>query len=1000
MKTTLLAVGLSVCGSALSAVSSRPIGGLADGSFASPGLSVKPKFRYWLPDASVDPDLITDDIRQLGERGVGGTELLNYFRFPATGVTPSNWTIYGYGEPGYKDIVKVILKAHKAAGMLFDFAGSENGCVPAEKGNPALAWELVPVNITIEDTFTGKIPGWGNGNLVSVVTYAVTNVSKAGPKSLGPFGTGKSFPAYTISNASLTDVTILVQANGTISVTPVQVPGAQYYGLSAFYTRQLLGREVKAWSAKPQNIFQNGSVAVDHFSAAGAKVITDFLEDYVLDDESKQLFKDVGHLFWEDSVEIDGDLYWTPGLEKQFLEMYKYDLGRYVLLLQGQNGYQTNWHSQWRLDTGDGGVGVIADFRNLLTILSKTYTDYLTEWGNRVLGLQFSGQWGYNFPIDMLEVVPNIEVPEAETLSFNNHIDAFLQFSGPADLSGKPVLSIELAADQNRAYSQSWSRLLYDAKHAFAGGINRVVIHGAIYSHNFYNTTWPGYTSHNYGYAAPHSRHQPAWDVGYPQALGYLARVQYILQSGVPKVDLIFWDKQTAQDAYPAPLYWSDDLMKAGYSYEYLSPANFVLKEAVVQDRVFAPTRQAAKLLILRSNDTITPDGVSYLAEYAAAGLPIIIYGDLPNRWATANKTAISASNATLKGLLEVSNVHQIAEKDLAAAVASIGIKPRTQISSNGTWWTRWRETTDGETFIFIYNDKDAASTGNITFAVTGTPYLLNAWTGEENPIVQYIASNDSTTISLSLNGLETAIVRFSKNNTLKTHVVASSDAILGFTVPNNGSQILAKVAAHSNPSSVTLSTGENVLINSTSIQPTFPLANWTLTLEHWLPQENLYDLTPDAKKINYSIPIPTSTSSLQSWSTLGYKNVSGIGYYSTTFQWTSSTSSSTNGAHLTLPPITHGISGTLNNNALPIFDITNPVVDITPLLITGSNELRLRVSSTLMNSLGAFWGELETFGVGPVNDFAYFERRGLGYQSNGIVGVVRVVPFGVVRVV
>lgn len=47
MKTTLLAMGLSVCGFAFGAVFSRPIGGYADGSFASPGQLVKPKFRYW-----------------------------------------------------------------------------------------------------------------------------------------------------------------------------------------------------------------------------------------------------------------------------------------------------------------------------------------------------------------------------------------------------------------------------------------------------------------------------------------------------------------------------------------------------------------------------------------------------------------------------------------------------------------------------------------------------------------------------------------------------------------------------------------------------------------------------------------------------------------------------------------------------------------------------------------------------------------------------------------
>jgi hypothetical protein len=58
-------------------------------------------------------------------------------------VTPSDWDLYGYGTKGYAAIVKAALKAHQAAGMVFDFAGSSNGCVPAEKGNPGLSWELV-----------------------------------------------------------------------------------------------------------------------------------------------------------------------------------------------------------------------------------------------------------------------------------------------------------------------------------------------------------------------------------------------------------------------------------------------------------------------------------------------------------------------------------------------------------------------------------------------------------------------------------------------------------------------------------------------------------------------------------------------------------------------------------------------------------------------------------------------------------------------------------------
>jgi hypothetical protein len=64
-----------------------------------------------------------------------------------------------------------------------------------------------------------------------------------------------------------------------------------------------------------------------------------------------------------------------------------------------------------------------------------------------------------------------------------------LQYSGPADLAGRQIISIELGAEFERGFSQTWKRLLYNAKRAFAGGINQVVIHGADYSHNFTQTT-------------------------------------------------------------------------------------------------------------------------------------------------------------------------------------------------------------------------------------------------------------------------------------------------------------------------------------------------------------------------------------------------------------------------------------------------------------------------------------------------------------------------------
>lgn len=610
--------------------------------------------------------------------------------------------------------------------------------------------------------------------------------------------------------------------------------------------------------------------------------------------------------------------------------------------------------------------------------------------------MDFSAQMGYNMPMDMLQTMTDIDVPEAETLSFSNQIDSYLQVAGSADLAGKLVISVELGADWHQAYYQSWELLLFDAKHAFAGGINQVVIHGATYSHNFTDTTWPGYTTHKYDYPGQHSRHQPAWDVGYPEALGYLGRVQWFLQTGIPKVDLIFWDKQSAQNAYPQPLYWFDDLTNAGYTHEYLSPANFVLENAVVRDKVFAPNAQGAKAIIIRGNDTLTPEGVQYLATYAAAGLPIVISGGLPSKYGSGNQAAVSKAKTTLQGLLSRSNVHQVPLEGLAAGIKSMGITPRVQIQSNGSWYPRWRETSSGGIYVWIYNDS-ADSTGSLTFATTGTPYFLNAWIGEEELIFEYTATSGSTTLPFALKKHETHIVKFTKKTRLLRHVTASSDAVLGFHVQLLGSLIQAKVAYSSFLSSVSTSFGIPQTFRTTGVQPAHTLNNWNLVIEHWGPPDSLYNMDLDAKKENLTVPIEGP--SLRSWKDLGFPDVSGIGFYSTTFDWNPSLLYSTGGAYLILPPVSDGVVGTLNGKRLPAFDITNPTADIKSYLKKGENVLEFKVSSTLKNSLKPIWDNLRTAGGGVASSWNATADLGFGLQHYGLIGEVKIVPYGLVPI-
>lgn len=134
------------------------------------------------------------------------------------------------------------------------------------------------------ETFSGIVPGFGSGgSLVAVVTAEIINQNNLSAPTL-----------YTVTEASLQDITSNVTTDGTLNITFPMDSSAQGYLVYASYALQNLVRSGLA-GPDPQNFIQNGSFAVDHFSATGAKVTTDFLEEYVLINGAKELMEEVGN---------------------------------------------------------------------------------------------------------------------------------------------------------------------------------------------------------------------------------------------------------------------------------------------------------------------------------------------------------------------------------------------------------------------------------------------------------------------------------------------------------------------------------------------------------------------------------------------------------------------------------------------------------------------------------------------------------------------------------
>jgi hypothetical protein len=82
------------------------------GTFQTPSANVRPRFRYWLPDASVNSSQVADDIRDAGRVGAGGVELLGYYLYGDVQIFPGNydllqsdWTVNYFGSPAWSEIL-------------------------------------------------------------------------------------------------------------------------------------------------------------------------------------------------------------------------------------------------------------------------------------------------------------------------------------------------------------------------------------------------------------------------------------------------------------------------------------------------------------------------------------------------------------------------------------------------------------------------------------------------------------------------------------------------------------------------------------------------------------------------------------------------------------------------------------------------------------------------------------------------------------------------------
>ncbi|GFF96762.1 hypothetical protein CNMCM6936_000537 [Aspergillus lentulus] len=969
--------------------------------FKSPPATSRAKFRYWIPDASVTTSYVQQDIADLAAKGAGGFELVPFYAYgnPTDAALPTDWNTYGFGTEAFRNVFDTALQAAVDNSLLMDFSlgASQGQGTPAEAGTEGLSIHLQLGVMTVRSgsSIIASVPEPQNltGTLLSGggFMHGLTNAEKGNLKGV----IAGRIIKESESNSSDTTTKVIIDEDSIVDLSPYvnglnldwKVPaGNDTWKIFAFW-EGFTNQVSCSGGINGTTTIQRGSLAVDHFSKAGAKLHTKFFDDHILTGEAtKTNLRANGRYAWEDSMELLLVLPWTRGFLERFESAHGYSLVKYLPLLFNKGNSWARTYTPYDEEyvygayTTDHVSVHDANYRQTLSECYQEYLDYHVEWA-KSHGIEFSTQVSYNLPLSFLNEIPSVDNPEGESLGFKDILDAYRSLSGPAQLANKSDISSEVGAVFQPAYSQTIPELLLSIKKSYAGGLTMMVIHGMAYTGPYAQTTWPGYQPFGYGTTDSWSHIQPAWR-HMDDMLGYLGRNQHILKSGKPRIDLAIYQSDSAWTA--ARIYDSDNLQAKGYTYNFLGPQNLQLPAASASNGFLSPDGPSYKALVFLNNTQIDEEVVSKVREFDRAGLPVFFVSEVqPLPLSSRPNEQYNTSVLVEQLIAHGTNIHHVKRNDdLPAALAKASITPRVQFSfPNSSIFSVYRtETQSGNDYVWLFNNANATFSSTPSFQVSKdmVPFLLDAWTGDTRPIGQYSFSNTGMRIPLKLQPYETIIIGFrpltAKRQSWVTNTSGPVKAV-SYTVDG---KLYVSIKG---PSKVRINNTTERTLDAVVPSPT-SLKLWNLEIQDWKGDPN--DTT--------SIRTQISTHKFKNQTLLPWKsispeleNVSGIGTYTTNFTVPDIEDI---GAYLSVGPIFNTLRAWVNGCLVGPFAADNAAVDISNHIHRGKiNNVKVEVSTTLYNRIRAEMNA--TMCMGSLLPLTAPNYASAGSQSYGLVGPV-----------
>jgi hypothetical protein len=937
--------------------------------FTDPPADVAPKFRWWSPNGQVDTAEIAREVDAVADAGCGGLEVSDVHH---SGLLTLDVEHDGWASPRWLAGLDAALSRAAARGISIDLTMGPSwpAAVPTITPDTAAAsCELAHGVVTVAGgtTVSGPVPASAlvPGSAVTKQTlFAVQAAKVTGPAVKG---------VTPLDQASVVDLTANVD-NGQLTWT---APAGGTWVVLSYWLRGSAQQPEAGPFTTPT------SYVVDHFSPAGTQAITDFWEQNILGERIRRLLRQAGGAFFEDSLEIETQsTIWTPALHDEFEARAGYELAPFLpIVVQLKGKYQFSFDAELSTHVRD----------DLNKVLSDLYRDNhllaLRGWAHG-LGMQLRVQ-PYGLTTDSLAFAALLDIPEGESLGFKN-LDDYRVLSGGRDLAGHRKLSCEAIAYANGAYSTTWNKALQTIGSFWAGGVNQSVIHGFAYA-DAPGATWPGfaafspYNQTGIGYADAWGPRMPTWQ-HMPDIAGYMARTQYVLQTGVQKYDVLFYRQKGYTSTGIGAPWATNNGIPIGWTHTFATDEALQQPGVEVANAVLASDGPAIKAIVLGPDQfagnepAISRTGAQLLLGYAKAGLPVVVYGDWSHPVSTghagpAEDAAVAALIAEL--LVQPSVATAIDDVHIPVALAKLGVIPAVQYPTSTLM--NVHRVDGGTDFYYLANARHAENRKLVPIDQTAwlastspdaVPYRLDAWTGEVTRIAQFTRDSERVGVRVTLNPGESTIVALAQPGWAGEPAAVQVISTDADAVRLQGRTVLVR-AGEPGDYTVMLADGSRLAASVTDVPPEIELTSWTLDAEDWQPGASA---TETVKPV---VTVPLDT--LVPWSAIPQlQDASGIGRYRTSMNLPSSWKP-TAGAVLDLGATNDTFRVWVNSHRAPSNGMLRPQLDVGSLLRPGPNVIEVEVATTLINRLRTVTPSI--YGIAARQDY-------------GLLGPVRLLPY------